>query len=186
MSSRTASLVLGFVMGFAAASPALAQSSTNGAGGGYVGSDAWFKSQRDSAIQRGNIERNLGGGKNAAEGTGRDIELRIAFPKAQRGLRNITHVVLVPDKSGAREVAGLASFDRETNALKTAFAPRKDVQAATTYAVFVTDARGGTYGPLGRIQVGDAPRQTFQIDAPMIGQNESAPPSRRAGGSPPR
>jgi hypothetical protein len=148
---------------------------TSAPGGGYVGSDQWFKSQTDSATQRGTLERNLGG-RDAAGGTGREVDLRIVFPAAQKGLGNIMQVLLVPEGGGAPEVSGLASFDKAGHAITTGFAPRKQVRAGHTYAVVLVDARSGTYGPVGRITVGPAARQAFKIEAPMLGPSQSASP----------
>lgn len=160
--------------------PALGQRPpTSAPGGGYVGSDQWFKSQTDSATQRGTLERNLGS-RDEAGGTGREVDLRIVFPAAQKGLGNVVQVLLVPEGGGAHEVSGLASFDKAGNAITTWFAPRKQVQAGRTYAVVLGDAQSGKYG-VGRIEVGPDARQAFKIEAPMLGPSQSAsppPPSR--------
>ncbi len=152
---------------FATAAPCMGQTSRNGVSGGYTGSDQWFKSQSDSARQRATLQNNLGADNAAAGGTGAEIRLQITFPDTQRGLGNITRVVLKPADAGAAAVTGLAS-NKVRNVITTAFAPRKGVVGGHDYSVLVTDARGHSY-PVGQIRVEPTGSpQTFNISAPLL------------------
>ncbi len=112
-----------------------------------------------------------------------EIDMRIVFPKHQKGVANLTNVRLVPRDGGAHEVSGLASFDKAHNAVKTTFAPRKDVRPGHTYAVFVSDAMGKQYGPVGAIDVkAGSARLAFRINASLIAASE--PPPRPATAAP--
>ncbi len=167
---RSRGLALCSLLSIVVLSPGMSlaqKSGSDGINGGYVGSGKWFEQQTNSAIQRGNIQRNLGGG-DAATGPGPEVDLMIVFPASQRGLGNVMHVMLLPEDGGAHEVSGLASFDRAHNAITTTFAPRKDVKAGHVYSVVLTDARRNKY-PVGRIEVAaDGAVQRFKLSAPLL------------------
>ncbi len=183
---RDVLLCMAIVLGLV--SPVVAQeSSTNGVNGGYTGSDPWFKSQRDSAAQRGTLERNLGRRKAAAPTGAPEVELQIVFPEAQQGVANIEDVTLVPQDAADHDASALGRFDRTNNAIKATFISRKDLRPGHAYAVFVTDSRANRYGPVGTIKVaarGD--RQAFKISAPMIApsQQPAPPPHAESGAQP--
>lgn len=146
----------------------------NGAYGGYVGSDAWFRAQTDSARQRAQME-SLSPSRSGNARAGAEITLAIQFPAEQRGLANIMTVVLLPLDGGAHAAEALARVDRARQIVNATFIAKKGVLPGHAYQVVVQDARSGRY-PVGRIRLEPGARSAhYQIAAPLLGASNAAP-----------
>lgn len=165
-----ASLVFGY-----AANLRAGPSSSDGGYGGYVGSSRQMQMMRESAQQRGNLERSLGRGDSASGGaSGVQVELHIHFPASQKGLANIQLVTLQPTDGNSHLATALATVDRANNAITATFGPKKDVQGGHSYRVVVEDARGGKY-PVGTISIDSSKAPlALNISAPLLGGSDSA------------
>jgi hypothetical protein len=148
--------------------PVLAQSSSNGVYGGYLGSDAWKNSINEEASRRALMEHNLGRGPTT-RGKGVPVAVQIVFPPSQTGIDNLMVVTLLPENKGAHSAMAIAVHNGRT--IDGTFIRRKGVRGGHSYIVTVDDSMGDRY-PIGRIYVraGEG-RQAFRIMAPLLTPN---------------